>query len=143
MKRLLLFLALLLPLSAQAGNENSRKKLVGVWQQVQKSEPDNRFVLLPVWKIVQADGNFCTFLIANQSGMSIMTNQGTYQVTSDSTCVEAVKGSITDPEPNGRHTTQTLHFVSDDRLEVSYRVPGARRDGHETWRRVKLELPSE
>ena len=28
MKRLLLFLALLLPLSAQAGNENSRKKLV-------------------------------------------------------------------------------------------------------------------
>ena len=143
MKRLLLFLALLLPLSAQAGNENSRKKLVGVWQQVQKSEPDNRLVLLPVWKIVQADGNFCTFLIANQSGVSIMANQGTYQVTSDSTCVEAVKGSSTGPELIGKHNTLTLHVVADDLIEVSYRRPGAARDGHETWRRVELELPAE
>ena len=143
MKRLLLFLALLLPLSALAGNDNSRKKLVGVWQQVQKSEADNHLMLLPVWKVIQADGNFCTFLIANQSGVSIMTNQGTYQVTSDSTCVEAVKGSITDPELIGKHNTLTLHFVSDDLIEVSYRMPGARHDGHETWRRVKLELPAE
>lgn len=143
MKRILLFLALFLPLCLGAKTDNNKAKLVGVWQQVQKSTTDSHLMLLPVWKVIQADGSFCTFLIANQSGMSILTNQGTYQVTSDSTCVEAVKGSITDPELIGKFNTLTFHFVSDDLLEVSYRIPGASRDGHETWRRVKLELPAE
>ena len=96
---------------------------------------------LPVWKVLQSDGRFCTFLIANQIGQSIITNQGTYQRTDETTCVEHIEGSITDPELVGKQNTLTLQFKSDDLLEVTYRIPGATRDGHEVWRRVKLELP--
>lgn len=141
MKQLLFLLALVLPLGLCAAAEKDNPTLVGVWQQVQQSKGDGHLIQLPVWKVMQSDGQFCTFLIANQGGQSIMTSQGSYTVTSDNTCVEHITGSITDPELVGKDNTITYRFVSPDVIDVTYRIPGATRDGHETWRRVKLELP--
>ena len=87
MKQLLFLLALVLPLGLCAAAEKDNPTLVGVWQQVQQSKGDGHLIQLPVWKVMQSDGQFCTFLIANQVGQSIMTNQGSYTVTSDNTCV--------------------------------------------------------
>ena len=98
MKQLLFLLALVLPLGLCAAAEKDNPTLVGVWQQVQQSKGDGHLMQLPVWKVMQSDGQFCTFLIANQGGQSIMTSQGSYTVTGDNTCVEHITGSITDPE---------------------------------------------
>ena len=141
MKRYFLLWALLCTFAVNAVAQHAASKIVGVWQQVQQSKSDGHEMQLPVWKVLQSDGRFCTFLIANQIGQSIITNQGTYQLTDETTCVEHIDGSITDPELVGKQNTLTLQFKSDDLLEVTYRIPGATRDGHEVWRRVKLELP--
>ena len=100
-------------------------------------------MLLPVWKVMQSDGSFCTFLIANQNGQSIITNQGRFEVKNDSILVESVLGSITDPELVGKNNTLTYHFKDKDSVHVSYRMPGASREGHEDWVRVKLEMPKQ
>lgn len=141
--KLLLLLALLAPLSLCAEETKKQPALTGVWQQVQAARHDGHIMTLPVWKVLQGDGSFCTFLIANATGQSVITNEGSYEVTSDSTVVEHVTGSITDLDIVGKKLTLTYHFEGKDTLHVSYRVPGASRDGHETWVRVKLEVPKE
>lgn len=144
MKHYLLFaLSLLVFTGLQASPNKRQKALPGVWQQVQVSKHDGHTIHLPVWKVMQNDGTFCTFLIASQKGTCIITNEGRYEVTSDSTFVEYVTGSITDPSLIGRGNKITYHFSERDKIEVSYRLPGAKRDGRETWVRVKLEVPEE
>lgn len=138
---LFLLLALLAPLSLSA--QKSLSDVAGVWQQVQQAKGDGHLMKLPVWKVMQNDGSFCTFLIANESGQSIITNQGRYELTSDSTIVEHITGSITDPELIGLSNTLTYQFRDSDKMDVSYRVPGASRENHEKWVRVKLEMPEE
>ena len=139
MKRFV-FLLCMMPMALWAQTD-AAPQLAGVWQQIQVVKQKQHPVKLPVWKVLQESGAFCTFLIANQGGQSIMTNLGSYTVTSDNTCVEHITGSITDPELVGKDNTITYRFVSPDVIDVTYRIPGATRDGHETWRRVKLELP--
>lgn len=139
---LILLLALAMPLGLCAEHHKKAPEIVGVWQQVQKAKHDNRIMTLPVWKVIASDGTFCTFLIGNSSGKSVITNEGRYEVTSDSTVIERVKGSITDIELIGKAVTLTYRFEGRDKLHVRYRLPGASRDGHETWVRVKLEVPS-
>lgn len=137
----ILFLALLAPLSMNADTQKPQKQLAGIWQQIQKSNKEDRIMRLPVWKVMQNDLSFCTFLIANQDGQSIITNKGTYKMTSDSTYVEHINGSITDPKLVGRDNVITYEFKGDDTLHISYQMPGASKRGHETWVRVKLEYP--
>ena len=146
MKRLFPLLAMMsvtigLMGSTLADSKESVKHLVGVWQQVQKSKTDGHIMLLPVWKVMQSDGTFCTFLIANQSGQSIITNQGRYTMTNDSVVVEHITGSITDPELVGKGNHLTYHFKGKDEVRVSYRISEASREVHENWIRVKLEMP--
>ena len=94
MKHYLLFaLSLLVFTGLQASPNKRQKALPGVWQQVQVSKHDGHTIHLPVWKVMQNDGTFCTFLIASQKGTCIITNEGRYEVTSDSTFVEYVTGS--------------------------------------------------
>lgn len=137
--KLFLCIALLAPLSLNA--QKSQQTIAGVWQQVQQAKGDGHLIKLPVWKVLQNDGSFCTFLIANESGQSIITNQGRYEQTTDSTIVEHITGSITDPELIGRSNTLTYQLSHSDQMAVSYCVPGSSRTSHETWIRVKLEMP--
>lgn len=139
--KLFLLLALLAPLGASA--QGSRPAITGVWQQVQQAKGDGHLMKLPVWKVMQNDGSFCTFLIANESGQSIITNEGRYEQTNDSTIVEHITGSITDPDLIGKSNTLTYQLRQADQMSVSYTVPGSSRANHETWVRVKLEFPEE
>jgi len=138
---LFLLFALLAPSSLNA--QKSQAEITGVWQQVQQAKSDGHLMKLPVWKVMQNDGSFCTFLIANESGQSIITNEGRYEQTSDSTITEHITGSITDPELIGKSNTLTFQLRDTDHLAVSYCVPGSSRTNHETWVRVKLEMPED
>lgn len=129
-------LCVVLPASAQ------KNKLQGVWQQVQFTQNGQKVVHLPVWKVMQNDGSFCTFLIANPEGMSIQTTHGTYKVKSEKTLDERIIGSITDPDLIGKVNQLTYEFDGKDKLTVRYRLPGYQRDAVETWVRVKLEFPA-
>ncbi len=140
MKKVLLSTALLAA-SLTAAHADNANDLVGVWQQVQTSKTDGHVMQLPVWKVMQADGSFCAFLIANQQGQSIITNQGRYSVENDSVLTEHIEGSITDPELVGKGNRIAYRFEGKDKLHISYRMPGASHDGHEDWVRVKLEMP--
>lgn len=142
-KRLLLLLVLLAPLSLFAQQSATADKVKGVWQQVQTAKNDGRLIRLPVWKVLQGDGTFCTFLIGDETGLSLITNQGTYEWESDTTFVEHVTGSITDPQLVGKDNRLYYQFEGNDLMRVRYRVPGASRDGRETWVRVKLQVPRE
>lgn len=142
MKKTLLFLLVLLVTSGlQAHNDKSKGGLTGIWQQIQVAKTDGHIIKLPVWKILQQDGSFCTFLIANKEGQSIITNEGTYKVTSDSTYVEHIKNSITAPELINRSNTITYSMPEKDKLVITYRMPEAKEDASETWIRVKVEYP--
>lgn len=143
MKKFLLTLALLAPLSMSAEPTKKKGELAGIWQQVDTNEQDGNMMRLPVWKVLQKDGSFCVFLIAGKSGQSIIANQGTYAQTSDSTYTERLTGSITNDELVGKENTIVYHFASKDRLLVKYQLPGSKVTAVETWVRVKLEYPEE
>lgn len=138
--KLFILLAVLAPLGLFA-QHTSPETLQGVWQQVQTAKNDGHIIRLPVWKVLQGDGSFCTFLIGDETGLSIITNQGRYEVESDSTFDEHVTGSITDPQLVGKSNRLYYELQGNDLMRVRYRVPGASRDGRETWVRVKLQVP--
>lgn len=140
-KSLALALSLFLCIGAYADKIKNADKLVGIWQQVQKAKEDNRVVRLPVWKVMQSDGHFSTFLIANEQAQSIITNRGEFKVTSDSTLIEYVKGSITDPMLVGKSNKISYQLIDDDTMRITYKLPNAMREGNETWVRLKLEIP--
>lgn len=139
--KIFLLLTLIIPASLNA--QKVQTVITGVWQQVQHAKSDGHLMKLPVWKVMQNDGTFCTFLIANESGQSIITNQGRYEQTNDSTVTEHITASITDPELVGKSNTLTFRLRDTDHMAVSYCVPGSSRTNHETWVRVKLEMPDE
>jgi len=97
---------------------------------------------LPVWKIMQSDGVFYTFLIADASGKSIKTSEGTFEITSDSTLTEHITAAITDQSLIGKNNVIRYHFSDSDTLHFQYRLPDATQNGEETWIRVKLEVPN-
>ena len=90
---------------------------------------------------MQSDGQFSTFLIPNRKGASIITTQGTFTVTSDSTYTENIQNSITAPELIGKGNPMTYRFLTDDYIEVRYRLTGAKKEAVEVWRRIQLEWP--
>ena len=91
-KSVSLALLLCLGLGAHADKIKNADKLCGIWQQVQQAKDGSRVVRLPVWKVMQTDNHFSTFLIANEQAKSIITNRGEFKVTSDSTLIEYVGG---------------------------------------------------
>lgn len=141
MRTFLLFI-LLAPLSlfVTAQEENA---FAGVWQQTQVAGEDGHTMRLPVWKVLQNDGTFCTFLIANQMAQTIITNAGTYEVASENSYKEHITGSITDPGLVGHTNDLTYSFDGPDKLTIVYTMPGAEREAVETWVRVKLEFPQQ
>lgn len=128
-------LCLALGLAAQ-----SRHPLMGVWQQ-QTQQGGGRIVNLPVWKLIQGDGTFCTMLIVNTEAKTIKSMEGTYTITSDSTYAEHVAVNVFNPELNDKESTLHYKFLTPDQLIITYQLPGALTPGSEIWKRVKIETP--
>ncbi len=124
--------------------QDVRPSLVGIWQQTEKVQKDNgkeQMLNLPVWKVIEEDNKFSTFLIPNRKGAAIITTQGTYTVSSDSTYTEHIQNSITAPELIGKGNAMKYRFLTEDYLEVRYTMPGAKSEAVEVWRRIHLEWP--
>ena len=140
MKKFLLLL-LLVPLTLCAEPVEQKDQLVGIWQQVSPAKGDNPAIKLPVWKVLQQDGQFTLFLIANKQAQSIITNQGTYTVVADNVIVEHISASLTKPEMVGKKNKIRYKFLDRDTMVISYRFPTDQTDVTEMWVRVKMELP--
>lgn len=141
MKKILLSMALLLASVSLSANGTKKVTLAGIWQQVQQDPQTHKSINLPVWKVLENDGAFHVFLIADAKCQCIITNQGRYELKSDSTFTERITGSITDANLVGRSNTITYHFDGQDKMNISYQMPGATTKTNETWVRVKLEMP--
>ena len=142
MKKLsLILLALFAPLCIWAQAQPEPNQLTGIWQYVQTDNAGQNVQRFPVWKVMENDYTFQTFILANPEAYSVVTNQGTYHVLSDSVFVEHITGSITDKNLIGKDNRISYVFEGTDTLHVTYRLPGAQTDGQECWVRVKLEYP--
>lgn len=126
--------------------QNIPERFAGIWQQKQKITEKNgseRIVHLPVWKILNKDGTFCTFLIANRKGESIITTKGTFAITDETTYVEHITGSITDPSLVNKDNIIKYTFTTDNTMTLTYRIPGAAKEAVEMWTRVKMAMPGQ
>lgn len=141
MKKVLSLLVLLFPLMLNAAPTTKKVKLEGVWQQVQPATETTPEMKLPVWKVMQNDGTFCTFLIANNKAQCVITNEGTFRLTSDSTFVEHINGTIVNPDLIGKNNKITIVAAEKDRIQITYRLQPDGGEAKETWIRVKLEIP--
>ena len=141
MKKVLSLLVLLFPLMLNAAPTTKKVKLEGVWQQVQPATETTSEMKLPVWKVMQNDGTFCTFLIANKKAQCVITNEGTFRLTSDSTFVEHINGTIVNPDLIGKNNKITIVAAEKDRIQITYRLQPDGGESKETWIRVKLEIP--
>ena len=141
MKKVLSLLVLLFPLMLNAAPTTKKVKLEGVWQQVQPATETTPEMKLPVWKVMQNDGTFCTFLIANNKAQCVITNEGTFRLTSDSTFVEHINGTIVNPDLIGKNNKITIVAAEKDRIQITYRLQPDGGESKETWIRVKLEIP--
>ena len=100
MKRLSLLiaalsLASLLPQALRA----QQPPIGGIWQQVfmeadASGRPSLRVV--PVWKVLGADGRFTVFAAVTEDGYGVITNKGSYVATSDSTYTERIERTNVD-----------------------------------------------
>lgn len=118
----------------------SQHPLMGVWQQ-QTQERGGRVINLPVWKLIQGDGTFCTMLIINRDAKTIKSMEGSYTILSDSTYAEHVTASVFNPELKGKASTLHYKFITPDQVVITYQMPGALTASSEIWARVKLEVP--
>lgn len=134
-------MSLLLTALGMSASNAKKPSVAGIWQQVQQDPQSNKAITLPVWKILENDGSFKVFLIADAKCQCIITNQGRYEVKNDSIMTERITGSITDASLVGRSNTITYSFENQDEMHITYRMPEATTQANETWVRVKLEMP--
>ena len=121
-----------------------QNKLIGVWQMCYPSivNGQNQMVFMPIWKNISDDGTFCTFMWKNGRNSAVITNRGSYRVDTDSLYTEFVAETSTAPRIEQRENHISFSFLTDDLLEISYRMPGATTDGRELWKRVNVESPT-
>lgn len=120
-------------------NENIRASLEGVWQLCTrvKSVGYGRFDIQtgPYLKILSSDKSFVNMHLS-LTGISVITAKGTYAQTSDNTYVEKVFKSVADSELTGTDSKLEFKFISENLLEVSFRLPGRSINSREIWIRI-------
>lgn len=121
-------------------NKNIKAPLEGIWQICTRVKPlgYGKYDIQtgPYLKILSSDKNFFNMFISIMDKRSVITAMGTYAQTSDSTYVEKIYKSVTDPELTGTDSKLEFGFISENLLEVSYRLPGRSMSSKEIWVRV-------
>ena len=138
LKQLLpLLLLALSPLALSA----QQHPLMGLWQlQVQDGRRGKMQMMdVPVWKSIDGDGTFRTFMLGEKAHCFI-TQTGTYAIRSDSTYAEQILENTFDAEAVGTVNMLTYSIVNKDMLVVSYVQRGETQ--YEMWRRVVAETPA-
>ena len=89
----------------------------------------------------EQDRNIWTFPIANRKGESIITTKGTFAITDETTYVEHITGSITDPSLVNKDNIIKYTFTTDNTMTLT--MPGAAKEAVEMWTRVKMAMPGQ
>ena len=121
-------------------NRNIKASLEGIWQICTRVKPlgYGKFDIQtgPYLKILSSDKNLFNMHLSIMNGRSVITAMGTYAQTSDNTYVEKIFKSVTDPELTGTDSKLEFGFISENLLEVSFRLPGRPVDSKEVWVRI-------
>lgn len=123
-----------------AFSQKGTNKLAGVWQFCSEIEQENGVKVMacsPIWKVLQADGKFCQFILAYKDGMCALTHEGTYEINSDNTYTEHISQHAVDKKLIGTNTVLEYRFVNDDMVVLTFKLQDRKDEFREIWKRVK------
>lgn len=129
-----------------SGEADPKPNLQGIWQLCISANPneDGTYTVIPVpcFKVFSSDQTYFIMIAVNKPGMkSFVNSTGTYRTTSDSTYVENVTKSLSDPVLIGREMELTFNLINSNLLMTTYQMPNMPRRAKEYWTRVLQELP--
>ncbi|MEG1580301.1 MAG: DUF4488 domain-containing protein [Bacteroidaceae bacterium] len=136
-----LFVLLLMCVSGYAYAQKETPKLQGIWQMCQPYEEVGvmKMRMHPFLKMLFSDGRFTNLMMEQGGKLSVITAHGTFRQTSDSTYVEHIDNSISDPAITGKDNPLVFRFKGADLLVISYvSTTGAKL--WELWKRLKMKI---
>ena len=144
-KTILFLVAALSLAAATAFKPVERHPLQGVWQQtlqIQDRDGASKIVYIPNFKFLLEDGNFFNMMGYLDKAVSPIpahiTGSGSWEATSDSTYVEHLVSSPTEPSSMGKDVVLTYRLSEDgERLFLTFRMNNG-FEGKEIWTRVRI-----
>jgi hypothetical protein len=120
------------------------KSMVGIWRQTGAMTTSGELVNVRtgIYKVINPDGTFYTFITWGADGSNAPTEiglYGTYKITSDSTCTEHIVKHATSPEMNGTDSFMKSKLVDENTLLVQWK--SGERWVKESWSRLQMGKP--
>lgn len=120
--------------------------LQGIWQicKLNNTSDNEKYSITagPYMKILSTDNRFTNLALNTSGHVSVITSNGTYTQTSDSTYVESVSESIMNPKLSGKDITIHFKFLNANLLMISFQSVDPLLQGKEYWTRVFLPQPA-
>ncbi len=136
-------------MSSTSDIENSNDTgttLQGIWQicRLNNTSDNEKYSITagPYMKILSTDNRFTNLALNTSGHASVITSNGTYTQTSDSTYVESVSESIMNPKLSGKDITIHFKFLNANLLMISFQSVDPLLQGKEYWTRVFLPQPA-
>ena len=114
-------------MSSTSDIENSNDTgttLQGIWQicRLNNTSDNEKYSITagPYMKILSTDNRFTNLALNTSGHASVITSNGTYTQTSDSTYVESVSESIMNPKLSGKDITIHFKFLNANLLMISF-----------------------
>ncbi|MEG1580300.1 MAG: DUF4488 domain-containing protein [Bacteroidaceae bacterium] len=125
----------LLPVCAQ-----KQQKLEGLWQKCTAIDVNGKIQIStqPYLKLLLSDGSFQNLFMRMSGNGSFILTYGTYRQTSDTTYVEHIHNSISDPLLIKKENVLKFQIQKGGWLLIMYRMPGAVNEAHEIWKRIEI-----
>lgn len=137
-------------MSSTSDIENSNDTgttLQGIWQicRLNNTSDNEKYSITagPYMKILSTDNRFTNLALNTSGHVSVITSNGTYTQTSDSTYVESVSESIMNPKLSGKDITIHFKFLNANLLVISFQSIDPPLQGKEYWTRVFLPQPTD
>lgn len=124
----------------QLGQEIKDKSLIGVWQlckQVERSEGTCKMFAMPILKMLSSDGTFQNVII-EAGAPAMMTLEGNFKQTSESTYAETIKKSLFPSLKKGDVNVINYQFLNDNLIELKFHIEGVGEEITEYWARVNV-----
>ena len=117
-------------------------KLAGIWQQVYKKTADQELVYLPVWRVMQGDGHFLSFVIAKPNAPAFLIMEGNFHSAKrDGLFMQKVMKSLTNPELEGLEIAIEYTLLEPNLMEIRYMLPNQDNPIVESWQRIQMKVP--
>lgn len=136
-------------MSSTSDIENSNDTgttLQSIWQicRLNNTSDNEKYSITagPYMKILSTDNRFTNLALNTSGHASVITSNGTYTQTSDSTYVESVSESIMNPKLSGKDITIHFKFLNANLLMISFQSVDPLLQGKEYWTRVFLPQPA-